>query len=373
VPAARVLHVLGIMNRGGAESMVMNLYRSMDRSLVQFDFAVLSDREGHFDREIASLGGRVFNLPAPTLWLRPWNDAFQSLLQRRGPFRGVHSHIHHFSGQVLMLARAVGITTRISHSHNTQDGYGNSPIRAGYRRYMRALILRHGTHLFACSEAAAVALYGHSAAADPRVRLVRNAIDLADFADIPAMREVRSQLGLPLEALVVGHVGRFTPQKNHAWLLEVFRAVAARHSQAHLVLVGEGQLQSAIKLQSQAYGLQDRVHFLGVRHDVSRVIAAMDVFVLPSLFEGLPVVLVEAQAVGVPCVVSATVTREACIGAAGITFLALDRPLTEWADAVMRAADGARLPWAVREAALAQAGYDARASATAVMETYLGA
>lgn len=132
-------------------------------------------------------------------------------------------------------------------------------------------------------------------------------------------------------------------------------------------------MQLAIEQQSQAYGLQDRIHFLGVRDDVPRVMAAMDVFVLPSLFEGLPVVLVEAQAVGVPCVVSAAVTREVCTGAARIEFLSLDRPPVEWADAISRAASGERLSWGARESALAQAGYDARTSAATLTEIYLGA
>jgi glycosyltransferase involved in cell wall biosynthesis len=356
----RILHVFGGMDRGGAETMVMNLYRQIDRRQIQFDFAVQTSRVCHFDSEIESLGGRILRhpLPAEAGW-RAWSAAFLRSLSTCGPFSAVHSHVHHFSGVVLHLSRRHGVPVRVSHSHSNGHAAGLSLRRQAYERSMRFLIRRSATHLLGCSRQACEALFGAACWSDGRVQLAPNAIPLADYAASAESRHLlRQELRLSPSTPLIGHVASFTEPKNHIFTVQVFGELTRTLPDAHFVLVGEGVLRPKIEDAIRDAGLGDRVHLLGIRSDVPRIMGALDLLLLPSLWEGLPVVLVEAQAAGVPCLVSDTVTRDADLDTGLLRFTSLRSGAEAWAGECLAQLQCVRPPRARREQALRKAGYD---------------
>lgn len=372
----RVLHVVGGMNLGGAETLVMNMYRHVDRSQVQFDIAVQSDQPGHFDAEVVALGGRILPHPPPdVVGFRAYGQALAKTLKEYGPFTGVHSHVHHFSGYVLGVAGRTRVPLRLAHSHTTQDGKGNSWPRRAYRWYMRRLIQQHATHMFGCSRSACETLFGPNCWQDSRVEVVANAIDLASYGEtLPGERDtLRQKLSLPVDSFVVGHIGRFSPVKNHRFLIEVFAALLPKLPDARLVLIGDGPLQSEIENWLQVKGISDRAHLLGTRSDVPQILKALDLILFPSLYEGLGIVLIEAQAAGVPCVVAATVPTDVDINIGLVQFVSLQATLDVWVQEVLSTLKGRRPTWMERHRALEAAGYDIRRVAPRLQEIYTDA
>lgn len=370
----RILHIVGAMDRGGAETFIMNIYRHIDRSRVQFDFAVHTARPGHYDEEIISLGGRILPLPRPHLWGLPkYRKAFMELLQRHGPFGGVHSHVHFFSGYTLRLAHKAGVPLRIAHSHNTSDGRGDALPRRIYRRLMRYSIYQNATLMLGCSPPACEALFGRDCWSDKRVQVFHYAIDLEPYASLPKDRNLlRAQLGLPLTIPLIGHVGRFDVQKNHRFLIEVFAALLQRLPDAHLVLVGGGPLRPEVEKQIAQKGLKDKVSLLGVRSDIPQIMGCLDLFLFPSLWEGVPLTLIEAQAAGVPCVVSNRVPRDVDLGLGVMRFVDLDEGMDCWIRTILEMLHMNRPGWAQREQALVSAGYEARCASQILEEIYAG-
>jgi len=370
----RVLHIFGRMNRGGAETFIMHVYRNIDRSRIQFDFAVHSDQPGHYDEEIRSLGGRIFVLPRPHPATLPayWR-ALVRVLRDEGPFAVVHSHVHFYSGIPLAIAASTGIPRRIAHSHNISDGKRSTWPRRLYRWYMRSLISRYATHMLGCSRPACEALYGSKCWRDKRVQVVHYGIDLTPFELLPKDRNLlRDRIGLPRDCLLIGHVGRFDVQKNHRFLIEIFESLVAQCPTARLVLVGDGPLRPEIERLVRVKGIQDRVFFLGVRADVPEIMGCLDVFLFPSLYEGLGIVLIEAQAAGVPCVVSDVIPDEADLGLRLINRVNLESPLRLWLDSIMTCLHIPCPEWNVRAQALRKNGYDIRTSSIHLERIYLG-
>ncbi|MEM2057654.1 MAG: glycosyltransferase family 1 protein [Thermoproteota archaeon] len=315
----------------------MHVYRHIDRSRIQFDFAVHSPHPGHYDDEIRQLGGRIFVLPRPRFSGLPgyW-QALNGVLRREGPFTAVHSHVHFFSGIPLAAAHRAGVPVRIAHSHSTSDGGGGTSHRKVYRRWMRWLIFRHATHMLGCSRLACEALYGPKCWQEQRVRVVHNGIDLAPFKSLPNDKKaLRVKVGLPEEGLLIGHIGRFDTPKNHRFLIEVFEVLAARLPDARLILVGDGPLRPEIQRLVTSKGLQDRVLFLGIRADVPEIMRSLDLFLFPSLYEGFGLVLIEAQASGLPCVISDVIPEEADVVTPLVRRLSLYQPPSVWAEAVV--------------------------------------
>ncbi|MGH7396025.1 MAG: glycosyltransferase [Candidatus Rokuibacteriota bacterium] len=335
----RILHVLGGLNRGGVETWLLNVMRAIDHRRFETHFVVHTEAAGAYDPEIRALGGRIIPCPRPS---SPWRygPALRRVLRGHGPYDVVHSHVHHFSGYVLGVARSVGVPTRIAHSHtdsSIEEGEAGVARRL-YVRTMRRWIHRHATAGFAASRKAAAALYGSGWALDPRWRTLYYGIDLEQFAAEVDGGRVRRALGLPEEALVIGHVGRFVRQKNHGFLLRVAAEVARREPRARLLLVGEGPLRPVMEREVERAGLGARVVFAGGRPDVPAVMrGGMDVFVLPSLWEGLGIVLLEAQAAGLPCVLADTVPEEADVSPGHVRRLSLRAPAGDWAQAVVDA------------------------------------
>ena len=369
----RVLHIFGRMDRGGAETFIMRVYRHLDRGKVQFDFGVHSELPGHYDDEIRDLGGRIFVLPRPGLLRLPaYVQALKTLLYHEGPFAAVHSHVHFYSGIPLVTAHLAGVPLRVAHSHNTYDGKGQALPRQAYRRWMRWLIFRHATHMLGCSWSACEALYGPDCWHDNRVRVLHYCVELAPFESLPQdRRALRVRVGLPEEGCLIGHVGRFDTQKNHRFLVEVFEALAGRLPDACLILVGDGPLRPEIEELVASKGLQDRVSFLGIRADVPEIMGCLDALLFPSLWEGVPLTLLEAQASGLPCVISDVISQEANLKIGLLHPVSLDASLDNWVEEVLQALQSNRPDWGVRRDALRRNGYDVE-EVTACLENIYG-
>lgn len=335
----RVLHVLGGLNRGGIETWLLHILRHVDRGAFRMDFVVHTENPCAYDDEARALGSGIYPCPHPR---RPRQYArdFKRILRERGPYDVVHSHVHHYSGHVLRLARQADVPVRIAHSHNDTSPMQAQAgvLRRAYLALMQRWIDRHATVGLAASGKAAAALFGSSWHADPRWRVLFYGVDLASFQDAARSTAVREELNIPQNAFVVGHVGRFDHQKNHPFLVEIFAELARRDPRALLLLVGQGALRPDIEKKVAAEGLSDRVIFAGVRPDVPRLMmGAMDVFLLPSWHEGLPVVLVETQAAGLPSVISDVIAEEATLVEPLMRRVSLSQPPSAWADEILAA------------------------------------
>ncbi len=333
----RILHVAHVMSRGGIETWLLDILRQIDRESFQMDFMVHTTQPGAYSEEFRTLGSRII----PCLDLsRPWLYAanFKQILHEYGPFDVVHSHVHHFSGYVLRLAKQAGVPIRIAHSHTDTS---QLPSNQGlYRRFYLALmkwwIARYATTGLACSRQAAVDLFGSAWQSDSRWQLLYCGIDLNLFRDYIDPVAVRSELGIPADAFVIGHVGRFHEQKNHSFLLDIAAEVARREPRMCLLLVGDGSLRRNIEDKIAQMGLTNYVIFAGSRPDVQKLMqGAMDIFLLPSLYEGLPLVLLEAQAAGLSCVFSDVVTEEADVVKPLLRRVSLSQSASKWAEVLL--------------------------------------
>lgn len=330
----RILHIVGSMNRGGVETWLMHVLRHIDRARFRMDFLVHTAAPGAFDDEIRALGSQVIPCLHPSRPL-PYARRLSAVLQA-GQYDVVHSHVHHFSGWVLRTAARARVPIRIAHSHTSTTNQDASLPRQAYLAVMKRWIRRCATHKLSASQLAAAALFGHAWEHDPRHHLIYYGIDLAPFDLVVDAGALRPSLGIPQHAFVVGHVGRFGPEKNHAFLIRIFQAVLERDSSAYCLLVGDGGLRAGIEQMAQDHHLKDRVIFAGVRGDVPRImLGAMDCFLLPSLYEGLGIVLIEAQAASLPCVYSDVVPEEARILPSLVQTLSLSQPPDQWAEAVL--------------------------------------
>jgi glycosyltransferase involved in cell wall biosynthesis len=326
----KVLHILGTMDPGGVETWLMHLLRNIDRDRFQFHFCTFGPQPGLYATEVERLGGKVLRCPK-TANLVAFGGRFQRIL-REGNYDVVHSHVHFFSGAVLRWANAEGVPLRIAHSHTSHDDRPNTWARRSYRKLMQVWTGRYATHGLAASRLAAANLFGENWQADSRVRVLYYGIDLDPFRQPINREEVRRELGVPLEAPVVGHVGRFVHPKNHSFILEIAAGILEKRPDIHFLLVGSGPLLPETEARAKAMGLSDKIHFAGTRTDVARLMrGAMDVFIFPSLWEGLPVTVIEAQAAGLRCILSDRVTVEANILPEQVIQLPASKTPEEWA------------------------------------------
>lgn len=304
----RVLQVFALMNRGGAETMIMNLYRNIDRTKVQFDFIVHTNKACAYDDEIKNLGGKIYRVPRYNgknhlQYKRAWNKFFQE----HPEYKIIHGHVRSTAAIYLRIAKKYGLIT-IAHSHSTSSGNGFSAI---VKKVLQYPIRYTADYLFACSKSAGEWLFGKKACKGDNFFVFKNAIDAKKFIYNKEIRE-RKRKELHIEnKFVIGHIGRFHLSKNHTFLIDVFKEIYDRNENSVLVLVGDGELRSSIEKKVNDLRLSGSVIFTGVRSDVPQLLQAMDVFVFPSLYEGLPVTVVEAQAAGLPCFVTEAIPREA--------------------------------------------------------------
>lgn len=355
----RILHAVVNLNRGGAETLLMNLYRKIDRSKIQFDF--LTSIEGVYEEEVKQLGGRVYRIPYITK-VGPFGyaKALRQFFQSHPEYTIVHSHMDKMSGLVLREAKKAGVPVRIAHSHSTQSEGDllNRLIKDYYGRFL----VPSATHCFACSEAAAQWLFG-----DSKTIFLKNGIDTNKYVFSESIRRsMREELDLTDGITVVGHIGRFSEPKNHQFIIEVFNEYHKKNPNSVLLLAGDGGLRPQIEQQVEETGLQSSVKFLGVREDVPKLLQAMDIFVFPSLYEGLPVSLVEAQASGLPCVISDRIPQEAVLLPERVRTLPLG-DAQQWAQNLQE------IPLKRTDEIqnICNAGYDISTSAAELQEFYI--
>jgi len=369
----KVLQFVGCMDYGGIETWLMHVWRHIDRTKFQFDFCYTKPQPGAYAPEIQALGGRMvacrLNQRNPFGFAR----RFRALL-REGQYSVVHSHVHHFSGFVIRLAHRAGVPMRIAHSHNTSDGKASTPPRLLYRALMSHWIRKYATYGLAASAPAAAALFGPDWQSDPRFRVLYCGIDLEPFRQEVSREAVRQELGIPKDAPVVGHVGRFTPQKNHAFLLQIAAEVVKMRPDVRFLLVGDGPLRPQIEARARELGIAGNAIFTGVRSDVPRLmLGAMDAFIFPSLWEGLGLVVVEAQAAGLPCIVSEWVPAEATVLPEGVERVPLSGGQGQWVLALVQALEHRELDRGASTDLVAASAFSIVRSAHALEELYRNA
>lgn len=364
----RILQVIGIMNRGGAETMIMNLYRQIDKSKVQFDFVEHSSERAIFDEEIENMGGKIYHCPrfAGKNYLRYknwWKDFFDNEGEE---YTIVHGHIGSTAAIYLKEAKKRGKYT-IAHSHSS--GTDHSLRHTIYQ------ILSYNTrniadYFFGCSKVAGIDRYGEKIVeGSGRFKILQNAIDVEKYRYSPEKRrEIRDKLEYTPEQLVVGHVGRMTAEKNHDFILQIFKQICIVRDEARLVLIGDGKLRCELENKVKNFGLNDKVVFLGIRADVNDLMQAMDIFVFPSVFEGLPVTMVEAQASGLPCVISDKVPDECIITKGLVTIKNLSDSPEEWAKHVLSKEE---IPRVDRSKEIKKNGFDIKETAKWLEKFYL--
>lgn len=358
----RVLQVVTHMERGGLESMIMNYYRHIDREKVQFDFLVHRQERAAFDDEIESLGGKIYRLPRLVPWRGSYLNALNNFFDEHPEYKVVHVHQDCLSSVILKVAAQHKIPVRIAHSHcASQDKNLKYPIKLWYMRS----IPKHATSLFACGKDAGDWMFGGAL-----FEIINNAIDVAVYAyNAEARSKIRAELELG-DKLVIGHVGRFSPKKNHPFLLEIFAALLKKEPDAVLLLVGGGEDMPKMQVKAHALGIAEHVRFLGVRSDVADLMQAMDVFVFPSLYEGLPVTMVEAQAAGLPCVISDKVPPECILTDGLVDILPLSAEPETWAAKIL---EKKNFPRTDHRNEIAAHGFDITTEAIKLQEFYINA
>lgn len=326
-----VAQIMGKWVGGGVEAVIMNYYRNIDRSKVQFDFICDEDSTNIPYNEIKKLGGRVIICP-------PYQKIFEYErflidLFKKNNYKIVHSNINALSVFPLRAAKKAEVPIRIAHSHSTTNKkeWKKNLMKQALRPFSK----KYATDYFACSELAGRWLFGDKTFEQGKVTIINNAIDLGKFKyDEKVRKEKRKELNINDDTLVVGHIGRFVAQKNHTFLIDIFNELHKKEKNSILLLIGQGPLMDEIKQKVDSLGISDSVKFLGQRDDVNDLYQVFDMFLLPSLYEGLPVVGVEAQATGNLCIFSSSMTQETKILDTTI-FVSLDRNAEEWLSIIL--------------------------------------
>lgn len=341
----RVLHFVHALTRsGGLSNFIMNYYRQIDRSKIQFDFVYFREVESDFKDEIASLGGRCFKFTEPSFNLSYKRECEEFFEAHKGEYSAIHCHALFAAAFYGVIAKKYGISNVIVHSHS--NSYGNGFLRKARNFYLIKRACSIATQRLACSEDAARFMFGSRALKKGKVQVISNAIDCKKyFFDESIRAEVKKELGLTDE-FVVGHVGGFAPWKNHLFLIDVFNEIHKKRPDSVLLLIGadgvaSGSTKKDIIRKVNELGFEDKVMFLGVRNDINRLMMAMDYFVLPSTIEGFGLVLVEAQASGLAALASANVPTEAkCTDL--VSYLPLEDGAEKWAREILKEKDNNR-------------------------------
>lgn len=328
----RIAHIMGKWLGGGVESVVMNYYRNIDRNKVQFDFICDEDSKYIPTDEIESLGGKVILIP-------PYQKPFKyhkelKKVLKEGNYKIVHSHISTMSFFSLWAAKSAKVPVRIVHAHSTTNKQEKK--KNLMKQVLRPFSKVFANRYFCCSELAGRWLFGNKTYNQGKVYLLNNAIDVDKFKYNEKVRKAkRKELNIKDKDLVIGHIGRFVKQKNHEFLIDIFNEIHKQNKNTILLLAGDGPLKEEIQNKVKKIGLEKNVQFLGQRNDANELYQAMDAFVLPSLYEGLPVVGVEAQAAGLPCFLSTDMTKETKV-LDSTQFISLTHDTKYWADKILK-------------------------------------
>lgn len=359
----RILQCFGRMHTGGAETMLMNIYRNIDRSIIQFDFLVHTDVKQEYDDEILSLGGQIYRIPRYRVYnhydyLRSLRKFFET--NDLDQWKAIHGHIESTASIYLRMAKKYGLTT-IAHSHTTSNGPG---LKGKVKDYLSKDIKKYADIKIACSNNAGKWMFGDDS---DNVIVLRNGIDVFKFKyDYQLRNHYRDLLGLN-GFTVYGHVGNFITAKNHMFLLDVFNQIYLKNNNTRLVLVGEGELRCEIEKKIEKLSLDNVVLLLGKRPDVNGILNSFDFFIFPSIFEGVPLSVVEAQTNGLKVICSSDVDSEVKV-TDNIEFLDLSEGSEYWADFILNIDEYVREDM-TRE--VIEKGYDSLTNAKVLEKVYL--
>lgn len=333
----RVLHYVGNMKRGGMETFIMNLYRQIDRSQIQFDFAIHGENAGDFKEEILSLGGNFYYFSQmrknPLKYRMEWRTFWRNNKNRYSAF---HMHTNSLANTIaLEEAAKANIPIRIIHSHSSMANRGNLQwINNILQKYHQRKIPQLATHLFSCSDKAAEWLFGGTSIGNMSVIQINNGVDIEKFRyDENKRKKIRLEFALN-NFKVIGHIGTFLPVKNHQFIIDIVEQAYKQDNSVRCVLIGTGPLLEEMKKTVYQKKLENIIMFLGVRSDVADFLSAMDIFIMPSLFEGLPVSLIEVQANGLPSLISDSITQNVKLKD-NVHYMALSDPKENWAGKVL--------------------------------------
>ncbi len=361
----RVLMVVTQMNRAGIESLLMDVYRGIDRELVQFDFYTFRETPGQFDDEIFSLGGKVYyNAPLSVGKLFEIPKRFERFFYAHPEYRMIHAHMNQWCGWILKGAKAAGVPVRIAHAHTSLV---KGSVKNTVKNLIKRTTNRYATYKIAVSDKAAAWLYGKRAVERGEVHFWKNSIreDAFVFSEV-LRKQKREELGLG-SAFTLIHVGNLRREKNHPYLFRVFAEVLKQRPESRLLLIGSDMSNGALEDLAEKLGIREQSLFLGSRSDVPQLLQAGDVFVFPSFYEGFPCAVLEAQAAGLPCLISDTITSEVAV-----TTLVEQRSIQEeprmWAETVL--AMGAAKRYST-SAEIAAAGYSLSESTARTQAFYL--
>ncbi len=326
----RVLHCLGEMSQGGVENFLMNLYRNIDKNLIQFDFLV--NRNGIFDNEIKTLGGKIYYIPAlQKVGQIKYTKNLDDFFREHKEYKIIHSHLNHISGLITERAKKANVPIRIAHIHSNR--HGNNYLIKLYKIYLGKKIKSNANYKFACSKQAGEFLFGKNSNFD----IINNAIDTNIYIYNKEVREkIRKNLNIHNDCFVIGNVARFHPVKNHLFLIEIFKEFIKLEKNAKLLLIGKGKLKSKIIKKIKKYNIDNKVIILEDRKDIYELMQAMDFFVFPSKAEGLGIVLIEAQAAGLKCIASKEVIPEEAKVTDLLEFYGLDENAKNWAKKIYK-------------------------------------
>ena len=360
----KVLQVFTILNRGGAETNLLNYYREIDRGKFQFDFLVHRQEEGAYEAEITQLGGHIYRLPqVHPKKLRTYKKAVQQFFQEHSDYQIIHGQCSELGVFIYEEAKKRKIPVIIAHAHNSKMDWDQKALfRILWKHTMRKYINAY----FTCGYEAAVWLFGKKLAANSYQ--MNNAVNTDQFK---FNSEIRTAKRLELNADKTHnfiHIGRFNVQKNHRFLIKIFSEIVKLNPESHLFLVGEGELKKEVIAQVETLDIASKVTFMGLRSDVAEILQAMDVFLFPSLFEGLPVALVEAQTSGICCVISTSIPKEAVLIPQNVATISLRETPQFWAEKILSSS----ATFTRKEVAsqILEAGYDIRENALQLETQY---
>lgn len=368
----RVLQIMGGLRRGGLETFAMNMYRAIDRNQIQFDFLLTQEQNGDYEQEAKSLGARIYHLPARNKGYLAHKKALNDFFREHNEYIAVHMHASSLTSiDPLVYAKKYGIPIRILHSHSSsiQKSVRFHYVHMLIHHYNKLRVSKLATHYLGCSDKALNWMYKNTGIYSKAI-MINNGIDTSQYsfnADVRAI--IRKELGIDDDSIVVGHVGSFIPLKNQTFLVDVLNSLHLAKVKVKLLLVGAGPTFEEVKAKIHSLGLDDYAILTGVRSDVSRILQAMDVFVMPSWFEGLPVSLVEAQASGLPIVASSTISSDSDITGT-IFFKSIEETPSDWASSILEWKNKICRPNNIDKIKLA--GFDSKTTVDHLVNIYTG-
>lgn len=358
----RIAQVMGKWVGGGVEAVVMNYYRNIDKNKIQFDFIFDDDSNDIPYKEIEELGGKVILIP-PYQKIFKYHKELKRVL-KEGNYKIVHSHINVLSVFSLYAAKKANVKVRISHSHSTTNK--SEKKKNLLKQFLRPFSKLFSTHYFACTEHAGIWMFGKKE--KENIYVLNNAIDLEQFKyDEKSRKEIREEFNISEDTLVIGHIGRFVKQKNHEFILNVFNKLQEKEKKAVLLLVGQGPLIDEIKEKAKELKIEDKVIFAGQRNDINKLYQAFDLFLFPSLYEGLGMVLIEAQTSGLFSIASKEVPSIAKV-TENVEFLDLNEPIDNWVESILKNTNKKREN-KIKE--IQKHGYDIKTEVKKLEEKYL--